>query len=76
MTQVPAAVKVTTPEAIVHTELVDESTVIVAESPEVAVAAGVYVPATWAEDGAVEVKAMVCELFVTVMLCCAWVAGA
>jgi hypothetical protein len=62
ITHVPAALKVTTPEVIVHTALDELSTVIVAESPELAVAAGVYVPATWAEDGAVEVKAIVCEV--------------
>jgi hypothetical protein len=73
ITQLPAALKVTTPPEIEHTDVLEESIVIATASPELAVAAGVYVPPTFAGLGGVEVTVIVCAVFVgevTVTDCC------
>ena len=56
MVQVPPALNVTTPDEIEHVVLVDDEIVNVTGRPEVAVAAGVYVPPTVADAGGVLVK--------------------
>ena len=55
--QVPAPVKLTTPEAMAHAPAVEEASMVkVTANPEVAVAVGVYdAPPTVALVGAVEV---------------------
>ena len=61
ITQLPAALKVTTPDAI--EQILDDPAAIVIATLrlELAVAVGVYVPAITGETGGVEVWVMVCE---------------
>jgi hypothetical protein len=59
--QLPIALKVTTPLEIEQILEDPEAMVIATLNPELAVAVGVYVPATTGETGDVEVRVMVWE---------------
>ena len=60
ITHVPAAMNVTTPAEIEHTDVADASIVSAAASPDVAVAVAVYVaPPTVVTEGTVEVNVTV-----------------
>jgi hypothetical protein len=61
ITQLPNALKVTTPLEIEQILEDPEAMVIATLNPELALAVGVYVPATTGETGDVEVRVMVWE---------------
>jgi hypothetical protein len=61
ITQLPVALKVTTPLEIEQILEDPEAMVIATLNPELALAVGEYVPATTGETGDVEVRVMVWE---------------